>query len=129
MALKFNQLKKKKSVAPQPPSRQVSTNESKVPKSTTKSSLAKDAAVSPTSTTSEAEAVNIKHAPEWLILAQDEIHTLIAQRHFQDALTWTTKCEEYFTSDSSFYNATEIIQKVKISNPTCTVDEKFNFFL
>lgn len=115
MALKFNQLKKKKSVAPQPPSRQISIIESNVPKSTTKSSLASDATVSPTSTTSEADSINIKYAPEWLILAQDEIHTLIAQRHFQDALTWITKCEEYFAGDNSFYNATEVIQKVKIA--------------
>lgn len=112
VALKFNQMKKRKSVAPQPPSRQVSVTESNVPKSTTKSSLASDA-VSPTSTISEADSINIKYAPEWLVLAQDEIHTLIAQRHFQDALTWITKCEEHFAADSSFYNATEIIQKVK----------------
>lgn len=115
VALKFNQLKKKKSMAPQPPSRQVSIIESNFPKSTTKSSLASDATVSPTSTISEAESINIKYAPDWLILAQDEIHTLIAQRHFQDALTWITKCEEYFAGDSSFYNATEIIQKVKFA--------------
>lgn len=117
VALKFNQMKKRKSVAPQPPGRQVSVTESNVPKSTTKSSLASDAAVSPTSTISEAESINIKYAPEWLVLAQDEIHTLIAQRHFQDALTWITKCEEHFAADSSFYNATEIIQKVKWDLP------------
>lgn len=112
VALKFNQLKKKKSAAPQPPSRQSSAIESNVPKSTTKSSLASDATVSPTtSTVSEAEA-NLKYAPEWLILAQDEIHTLIEERRFQDALKWITNCEEYFVTDSSFYNATEIIQKV-----------------
>lgn len=113
-------------MAPQPPSRQVSVTEPNVPKSTTKSSLASDAAVSPTSTISEAESINIKYAPEWLVLAQDEIHTLIAQRHFQDALTWITKCEEYYAADSSFYNATEIIQKVRhLQFAICNSSSKF----
>lgn len=85
-----------------------------VPKSITKTSLASDATVSPTSTISEIEAVNIKNAPEWLLSSQEEIHTLIAQRHFEEALVLITKCEEYFKKDSSFYNATEIIQKVEI---------------
>lgn len=106
-------MKKKKAQAPQPPSRQVSTVESSVSKSTTRSSLASEAAVSPTSTTSEIEA-NIKYAPEWLASAQEEIHTLIAQRHFEEALTLITKCEEYFKKDTSFYNATETIQKVTL---------------
>lgn len=112
MALKFNQMKKKKSVAPQPPSRQTSTVEPSVSKSTTKSSLASDATMSPTSTVSEMEGVNVRNAPEWVLSAQEEIHTLIAQRHFEEALTLITKCEEYFARDNSFYNATEVIQKV-----------------
>lgn len=112
VALKFNQMKKKKAQAPQPPTRPVSTIEAKVSKSSTRTSLASEATISPTSTTSEIEAVNIKYAPEWLASAQEEIHTLIAQRHFEEALTLITKCEEYFTKDTSFYNATEIIQKV-----------------
>lgn len=112
--MKFNQLKKKKGPAPQP-SRPVSIAEAKVPKSITKTSLASDATISPTSTISEIEAVNIKYAPEWLLSAQEEIHTLIAQRHFEEALGLITKCEDYFKRDSSFYNATEIIQKVYFS--------------
>lgn len=109
MALKFNQLKKKKAPAPQPPSRQVSTTE--VPKSTTKTSLASEATVSPTSTVSEVEP-NVRYAPEWVTSAQEEIHTLIAQRHFEEALALITKCDEYFVKDNTFYNAIEIIQKV-----------------
>lgn len=109
--MKFNQLKKKK--APQPPSRQVSSTESKLSKSTTRTSIMSEATISPTSITSEVEAMNIKYAPDWLDAAQEEIHTLIAQRHFEEALTLITKCEEYFTKDKSFDNATETIQKVK----------------
>lgn len=115
VALKFNQIKKKKNPAPQPPGRQlsqVSTAESKVKKSQTKMSVVSDTAASPTSITSEVEIENIKYAPEWVASAQEEIHTLIAQRHFGEALSLITKCEEYFVKDSSFHNATEIIQKV-----------------
>lgn len=113
MALKFNQIKKKKAPAPQPPTRPVSTIETNVSKSATKTSLASETTISPTSTISEIDTV--KYAPEWLTTAQEEIHTLIAQRHFEEALTLITKCEEYFTKDNSFYNATEIIQKVFIN--------------
>lgn len=108
MALKFNQLKKKKSPAPQPPSRPVSA--AGVPKSVTKSSLAS------ATTVSEIEVVNVRHAPEWVSSAQEEIHTLIAQRHFEDALTLITKCDEYFAKDNSFHNASETIQKVQRLN-------------
>lgn len=114
MALKFKQLKKKKATAPQPPSRPVSTS-SEVPKSTTKASLASASTISPTSTVNEVEVVNVRYAPEWVASAQEEIHTLIAQRHFGDALALITKCEEYFAMDNSFHNATETIQKVKFT--------------
>lgn len=110
MALKFKQLKKKKNIAPQPPSRPVSTAE--LPKSITKASLASASTISPTSTVNEVEVVNVRYAPEWVASAQEEIHTLIAQRHFGDALALITKCEEYFAKDNSFHNATETIQKV-----------------
>lgn len=115
--MKFNQLKKKKSPAPQPPSRQVSATE--VPKSTTKASLTSEATVSPTSTVSEVE-INVRYAPEWVTSAQEEIHTLIAQRHFEEALGLITKCEEYFVKDNTFHNATEIIQKVGFFNQIYT---------
>lgn len=109
--MKFHQLKKKKSPAPQPPSRQVSTAESKVSKSKVRTSV-NEPPVSPTSTKSEIEAMNVRYAPEWVTSAQEEIHTLIAQRHFEEALTLITKCEEYFAKDNSFHNATDTIQKV-----------------
>lgn len=122
MALKFNQLKKKKAHAPQPPSRPVSTAE--VPKSATKTSLASEATVSPTSTISGVEVANVRYAPEWVATAQEEIHTLIAQRHFEEALGLITKCEEYFVKDNSFHNASEIIQKVGITFQDKNINEQ-----
>lgn len=115
-ALKFNQMKRKQNskVSKNVVSRsnkQISTD-SKVSKSTTKNSLA-SVKISPSeSTMSECETANISYAPEWLLRVHEEIHTLIAQRHFDDALGLITKCEEYFTNDSSFQNANEIIKKV-----------------
>lgn len=115
-ALKFNQMKRKqnaqvfKNMASR--SKQKSTDLI-VSKSTTKSSLANDVTMSPSeSTMSECEKANINYAPEWLLRVHEEIHTLIAQRHFEDALALITKCEEYFTIESSFQNANEIIHKV-----------------
>lgn len=109
-ALKFNQMKRKPNaqISKQNPSRsnkQMSAD-SNVSQSTTKNSSASE------STMSENETSNINYAPEWLLTVHEEIHTLIAQRHFEDALGLITKCEEYFTKDSSFQNASEIVQKV-----------------
>lgn len=108
MARKFNQLKKKKQQAPQPP--KANKTQSSASKSTTKSSLDSN---STSSNASGKETTNTNIAPDWLIYAQEEIHTLIAQRHFEEALSLITKCEEYFAKDSSFVNATEIINKVQ----------------
>lgn len=110
-ALKFNQLKKKKNLAPQPPTHQV--RNANISRSTTKTSLAKsEATISPTPTVIDSKVVNIRYAPEWMVSAQEEIQTLIAQRHFEEALAMITKCQEYFAKDKSFHNASEIIQKV-----------------
>lgn len=114
VALKFNQIKKKKNQAPQPPSRPVSAAETNVRKTATKTSLASSKTASITSTSSEVEIPNVRYAPEWVVSAQEEIHTLIAQRHFGEALSLITKCEEFFAKDSSVHNATEIIQKVRL---------------
>lgn len=109
-ALKFNQMKRKQNAQvfkkiPSRSNKQMSAD-SNVSKSTTKNSLESE------STMSENETSNINLAPEWLLTVHEEIHTLIAQRHFEDALGLITKCEEYFTKDSSFQNASEIVQKV-----------------
>lgn len=114
MALKFNQLKKKKGPAPLPPA-VIKTADAKIHKSATRSSVTSDSTVttlSPTSTVGEPDVPIINYGPDWLITAHEEIHTLIAQRHFEDALALITKCEEYFIKDSVFFNASETIEKV-----------------
>lgn len=116
-ALKFNQMKQKQNaqVSKNMASRSNKQNstDSNVSKSATKNSLAREMTMSPSdSTTSESENANINHAPEWLLRVHEEIHTLIAQRHFEDALGLIRKCEEYFTKESSLQNANEITQKV-----------------
>lgn len=115
VALKFNQLKKKK--APQPPkvdTNRMSIEQIKVTKSATKASVTSDATTqSPTSTIGEIESTIINYGPEWLTSSHEEIHTLIAQRHFEEAFALIVKCEEYFAKNSSFYNGNEIIEKVK----------------
>lgn len=116
VALKFNQMKKKKGQAPLVPSKSTSKLKlqlsTKDEKSLNRISLKSDSTLSPTSTISDVEIPNITYAPEWLLSAHEEIHTLIAQRHFEEALTLITKCEKYFAADSAFYNANEIIERV-----------------
>lgn len=97
-AIKFNQIKKK-GPAPLPPSQPQNPFETK--------SISSD-------TLSNSESVSeIVFAPEWLSSSPEEIQTLIAQRHFEDALTLIQKCDEYISKDSTFYNSADIIEKVK----------------
>lgn len=116
MALKFHQLKKKKGPAPQPPGTiKPKSIDIKLSKSATRSSVTSDATtLSPTSTIGEPDVPIVNYGPEWLTTAHEEIHTLIAQRHFEDALALITKCEQYFVKDSTFHNANEIIEKVRL---------------
>lgn len=121
MALKFNQLKKKKGAAPQPPSSNTKSKaaEAKMSKSATRSSVTSDSTVttvSPSSTFGESDVPVINYGPDWVTTAHEEIHTLIAQRHFEDALALITKCEEYFAKDTVFFNASETIEKVRRDN-------------
>lgn len=97
MALKFIQNQKKKKQAPTPP--KPAPVKPSIPKPTAK-------------TNASTEQLNTNYAPEWVISAQEEIHTLIAQRHFEGALTLITQCEEYFAKNNSFVNSVEIIGKV-----------------
>lgn len=100
--MRFNQNQKKKKQAPTPP----------------KPIPAKPLIPKPTKTivtmAASTEQLNVNLAPEWVNSAQDEIHTWIAQRHFEDALKLITKCEEYFVKNNSFANSVEIISKVSV---------------
>lgn len=116
VALRFNQLKKKKGLAAQGTlTTKSKLTEVKMSKSATRSSVASDTTattLSPTSTLGEPDVPNINYGPDWLTTAHEEIHTLIAQRHFEEALALITKCDEYVAKDSAFFNANEIIEKV-----------------
>lgn len=102
ICIKFNQLKPKKGPAPKPPiqlQQQKSLVETK--------SIASDLTISP-----DSQSVKINWGPDWLLMAPEEVLVMIAQRHFEDSLAMIVKCEEYFTRDSTFHNAVEIIDKV-----------------
>lgn len=110
VALKFNQASgvatksSKKQQAPQPP-KQIQQQKSFVD---TKSIISSEMTLSPDSVTS----IQINWGPDWLLTAPEEILALIAQRHFDEALTLITDCEEHFAKDSTFYGAPETIEKV-----------------
>lgn len=98
-AIKFNQIKPKKGPAPLPPSQPQNPFETK--------SISSDT-LSYTEST-----IEINFAPEWLSSSPEEIQTLIAQRHFEDALSLIQKCDEFILKDSTFYNSADVIEKVK----------------
>lgn len=99
--MKFNQNQKKKKQAPTPP--KPAPVKPAIPKPTAKTNTLMAAST---------EQLDLNYAPEWVVSAQEEIHTLIAQRHFEGALTLITQCEEYFAKTNSFVNSVEIISKV-----------------
>lgn len=108
--MKFNQTSSvalkssKKQQAPQPPNK-LQQQKSFVD---TKSIISSEMTLSPDSITS----IQINWGPDWLLTAPEEILALIAQRHFDEALTLITDCEEHFAKDSTFYGAPETIEKV-----------------
>uniref|UniRef100_A0A1A9WLN5 Exocyst complex component 8 n=1 Tax=Glossina brevipalpis TaxID=37001 RepID=A0A1A9WLN5_9MUSC len=89
--------KSKKGPAPQPPKRK--SQETPISSKHTSVDL------SPIS-------VQIKVAenfgPEWITTANEEVQTLIAQRHFEDAECLIKRCQEYLAHDKTFVNALEI---------------------
>ncbi|KAJ6634747.1 Exocyst complex component 8 [Pseudolycoriella hygida] len=103
MCIKFQQIKPKKGPAPRPPI-QLQQQKSMID---TKS-IASDLTMSP-----DTQSMKINWGPDWLLMAPEEILVLIAQRHFEDSLAMISKCEEYFTRDSTFHNSGEIIDKIK----------------
>lgn len=103
VSVKFNQNKPKKGQAPLPP---------------VKKEVEKPAPVSQQSSMDtsplDSKPINkIIYAPDWLNYSPEEIQSLVAQRHFEDALNLIQKSEEYMAQDSTFHNAMEIGNKVK----------------
>ncbi|XP_036342888.1 exocyst complex component 8-like [Rhagoletis pomonella] len=105
VAFRFDQQKKanKKGPAPQPPKARQKDSPSDA------KSLLSD--LSPTE--SQAGKVVENYGPEWIAIASEEIQTLIAQRHFEDAQALIKRTQEYLTKDANFVNAKQIAEKVK----------------
>lgn len=55
---------------------------------------------------------------DWLFSAPEEIQAEIAHRHFEDCLALVQKQEEYLVKDSSFREAPEIGEKIKVEEHT-----------
>ncbi|XP_053967908.1 exocyst complex component 8 [Anastrepha ludens] len=110
VAFRFDQQKKtnKKGPAPQPPKTKQSSLQQKDSPSDAKSLLSE---LSPTD--ANAGKVVENYGPEWILTASEEIQTLIAQRHFEDAQTLIQRTQDYLAKDASFLNAKEIDEKVK----------------
>lgn len=105
IAFKFNQLNKTKKITASKSKlieRQASSIDTK--------SITSDALLTPTE---ETASVSENWAPEWLATASEEIQALIAQRHFEDALSLIQKSEEFLEKDSTFWNSAEIAGKIK----------------
>ena len=114
IALKFNQTKQKKAQASKPTSPAKRVEE----KSSSRASYASDATLSPTSNSGEVESLDENWGPDWLLSAAEEIQALVAQRHFEEALGLIVKCQEFFVKDSTFFNSSEVIEKVSwFGNP------------
>ncbi|XP_030375745.1 exocyst complex component 8 [Scaptodrosophila lebanonensis] len=98
-AFRFDQLKKtKKGPAPQPP-----TRVKQQPKSET-----------PPPSHSPAEPKSLEdETPEWVSTASEEIQTLIAQRHFEDAQALIKRTQDYLRLNNKLPSATIIERKVK----------------
>lgn len=112
VALKFNQIRRKKQQASSPPTKSTSPTRPE-DRQSSRMSYASDAPLSPTSTIGETEVVQVKLGPDWLLSAGEEIQSQIAQRHFEEGLGLIVKCEEYFAADSTFHRAAEIAAKVR----------------
>lgn len=109
VAVKSSQQPRKKGPAPKPPGPVITKKkeeEKPVPVISQQSSID----LSPLELKS---SVPIIYAPEWLNCSPEETQALIAQRHFEDALSLIQKTEEHLARDSSFHNATEIGAKIK----------------
>lgn len=103
-----NQLPRKKGPAPKPPA-PVTKAETVVETVTTTLSQKNSIDLSPL----ELKAtVPIVYAPEWLNCAPEETQALIAQRHFEDALSLIQKSEEHLATSPAFHNVAEITTKI-----------------
>ncbi|XP_037949607.1 exocyst complex component 8 [Teleopsis dalmanni] len=117
IAFRFDQQKKnKKGQAPQPPPKSKRNSAMQQESPTDTKSLQSD--LSPTE--SQTGKVVENHGPEWIATASEEIQTLIAQRHFEDAQILIKRTQEYIKKDKTFLHANEIQSKVKVLETNLT---------
>ncbi|EDV93691.1 exocyst complex component 8 [Drosophila grimshawi] len=111
-AFRFDQQKKsKKGQAPQPPNRaKQQQQQSQVAKSATPEKL-------PEQSPTDVQPKSLEdETPEWLCTASEEIQTLIAQRHFEDAQTLIKRAHEFLRlaeNKKKLLHADSIEDKVK----------------
>lgn len=99
-AIKYNPFKSKKGPAPLPPPLM--------------KQMSAESRQSVASETLSIDDVNpIKPPPDFIASAAETIEVLIAQRHFENALSIVQECEEYFAKDKSFHNYKEHVEKIK----------------
>lgn len=110
VAVKSSQQQRKKGPAPKPPAAAAKKEKVVEEKPTPVVSQQSSIDLSPLELKS---SVPIVYAPEWLNCAPEETQALIAQRHFEDALSLIQKSEEHLARDSLFHNAAEIATKIK----------------
>ncbi|KAL9888253.1 exocyst complex component Exo84 [Glossina fuscipes fuscipes] len=96
--------KSKKGPAPQPPKRK----SQETPISNKHPSID----LSPYSAQTQIKAAE-NFGPEWISTANEEVQTLIAQRHFEDAECLIKRCQEYLAQDKTFVNALEFEERVR----------------
>ncbi|XP_067634825.1 exocyst complex component 8 isoform X2 [Eurosta solidaginis] len=99
----------KKGPAPQPPKTKQSSMQQKDSPSDAKSLIP---VVSPTD--SDGGKIIENYGPEWIATASEEIQTLIALRHFEDAQALIKRTQDYLGNDASFVNSKQIAEKVKL---------------
>ncbi|EDW85079.1 uncharacterized protein Dwil_GK12803 [Drosophila willistoni] len=111
-AFRFDQQKKsKKGQAPQPPNRAKGAANQQQAKSTS-TTPEKQASISPQQT--EPKSLE-DETPEWLGTASEEIQTLVAQRHFEDAQALIKRTQDFFLTANrkKLPQAANIESKVK----------------
>lgn len=96
-AFRFDQQKKsKKGQAPQPPGRQGKQQQQQQQQTSSKGATPEKQTSTTTSPPSDAQPKSLEdETPEWLSTASEEIQTLVAQRHFEDAQSLIKRTQEF----------------------------------
>lgn len=96
-AFRFDQQKKsKKGQAPQPPGRQGKQQQQQQQQTSSKGATPEKQTPTTTSPPSDAQPKSLEdETPEWLSTASEEIQTLVAQRHFEDAQSLIKRTQEF----------------------------------